>query len=208
MAARPVRYHRAGPHPEELWRLPNELHSIIHDPIMRRVWIMKNIAGVLGIVAILYALQNKQALLVIVLIAAVIILGRLGSRSLRANVHGGDRAFVALHEAGHVIGAEEGGGRVTDVYADESGGYVTAMMPTDDPVARVAFYYAGAEAAGDPRGASYDFDQAERVISRDVSFGSRGYVRKEGARRARQIVRRNAGRIDKVARRIERKGTL
>lgn len=169
---------------------------------------MSNLLGVLGVLSALLALSGGHLTLALILLVGVIILGySSGGRMLLASVHGGDLRFVAEHEAGHVIVAEEGGGTVTKVRANSDGGYVKAIMTDQDPIDVLAFYYAGSVAVDSSEGAEHDFGEVEKVLQR-MPRESRSYYRKRGMIRANEIVRGNQRRIHKIADRIERTGTL
>lgn len=128
--------------------------------------------------------------------------------AVRAHSHGGGRATIARHEAGHAVAARALGGRVRSAEMDDHSGLVQAVLPTDDPGAAITFLRAGQYAAGTNRGAGADDDEVRRILRKEVPAVDRAAVRKAAERRARQIVRSRKGQIRRDAKTLGEKGRL
>lgn len=132
------------------------------------------------------------------------------SVSVRGHAHGsGARQEVATHEAGHAVAAKALGGRVRSatVSADGRSGLVRATLPDSRPETAIAFWRAGAIAAGTSRGASAD-DALIRRELRTVPAGQRAQVRRDAERQARRIVTRHRAQIRRDATHLDQKGRL
>ncbi|HEY8590205.1 MAG TPA: hypothetical protein VIL55_11700 [Naasia sp.] len=155
--------------------------------------------------------------LLVAILLVLILLSRLGgstttgrSVAVRGHAHGsGARQEVATHEAGHAAAAVGLGGRVRSatVANDGRSGLVRATLPDSRPETAIAFWRAGAIAAGTSRGASAD-DELIRQELRTVPSAERKQVRKAGERLAEQLVRQHRGRIERDARRLDERGRL
>lgn len=155
--------------------------------------------------------------LVLGLVGAFLFGGRTSGRAstgrsvqVRGHAHGaGARQEVATHEAGHVAAGRALGGRIRSatVSSDGRSGLVHVTLPTEDPGAAIAFWRAGALAAGTSRGASADDDLIRREL-RGVPARDRRRVRRDAERAARRIVSRHASAIRRDAARLDERGRL
>jgi hypothetical protein len=132
------------------------------------------------------------------------------ARGLAGHAHGGNRALVAQHEAGHAVAARALGGRVrsAEVYRN-GGGLVTWDMPANlsSPQNNVTFLLAGQYAAGTRAGCGGD-QATIRSELRKVPRADRAAVQRAADRRARQIVSSRQGEIRRVAAKLDENGRL
>jgi hypothetical protein len=137
--------------------------------------------------------------------------GTSRSRAVAGHAHGGTRARIATHEAGHVVAARAVGGRVTSARMDDHGGRVQWDMSSrnlvDEITSNVAFLRAGELAAGTRSGCGGDRASVKQQLRR-LPSGQRGVVLRAGEQKARQIVRSRSGEIARVADVLNQKGRL
>jgi hypothetical protein len=137
--------------------------------------------------------------------------GGRGRTGVAGHAHGGARATIATHEAGHVVGARAVGGRVLSARMTDHGGRVewdmTSRSLVDEVTSNVAFLRAGEYAAGTRSGCSGDRSSVKQQLRR-LPSGQRGVVLRAGEQRARQIVRSRSGEIARVADQLNQKGRL
>lgn len=144
-------------------------------------------------------------------VLALLVAGRSATRSERmatGHVHGGRRATIARHEAGHAAAARALGGRVESavVYPGERGGMVYARIP-DGPLPAVTFLAAGEMAAGTSAGCGGDQAEVRREL-RGLPSAERARIVRQGRADARRIVRRQSSRIRRDAAVLDEKGRL
>lgn len=122
-------------------------------------------------------------------------------------LHGGgdDLRSTALHEAGHVVLAEAEG--CTDVRAritSNTTGHTRFRWPVDpSPRTIIAVAVAGEYASNDSAGCGTDRSDARRAAS-SVPWSQRDRERSAGRARARKVLAAEAGRVRKIADRLER----
>jgi hypothetical protein len=110
-------------------------------------------------------------------------------RMMVGHGHGGARAQIIEHEAGHIAAGRRLGGRETEVRVSDTEGYVSVELPptgslAGDVQADVTFWLAGAEGARSSAGAGHDRDLAAKRL-RDLPPSERGAVRRAAQRDAR-----------------------
>lgn len=156
---------------------------------------MKPILGVGAALAALYALQHQLALLAVLLMGAVWVIGRLGTRVVTVRTAPGDRRHAAVHEAGHLAVGREVNADVlwARLCPDGSG---VAKVRTYDTRSDIAVYLGGAAAAGSDAGAEYDYRMVAAALEtvpaseRDQLLAdARGDVRRALASRAHEVAR-------------------
>jgi len=134
-----------------------------------------------------------------------------GPGAVLGHSHGGTRARIATHEAGHVVGARGVGGRVTSAWLTNDEGHVSWDMPhrdlEDEVRSNLTFLIAGEYAAGTGQGCGGDRDSYRRQLRR-LPTEDRSRVRSTANRDARRIVSSNRGEIRRVAERLNENGRL
>ena len=176
---------------------------------------MKSVIAVAVLVAgLVAASKGYGGLLVAALVVALLLGGGVKvatSRTVAGHAHGGTRARIATHEAGHVVAARAVGGRVLDARMSNHDGYVSWDMSHRDLAEEVAsnltFLKAGEIAAGSGEGCGSD-RAAYRQELRRLPSNVRGKVRSHAESHARRIVRSRQGEIRKVAEKMNRDGRL
>lgn len=166
------------------------------------------------VVALLVASNGGGGLLLCGAVGVALLLagGGVKARQMVAgHAHGGTRARIAVHEAGHVVAARAVGGRVLKARMSDHDGYVQWDMSGRDLEREVqsnlTFLKAGEVAAGTGAGCGSDRD-AYRQELRRLPSEARGKVRSRADSEARRIVSSRSGEIRRVAEKLNRDGRL
>ncbi|HEY9354636.1 MAG TPA: hypothetical protein VIP28_15345 [Nocardioides sp.] len=174
---------------------------------------MKSVIAVGVLVGgLVLASKGYGAAMVAALVIALLLAGGVRLAAVGGHAHGGNRARVAQHEAGHVVAARAVGGRVRSARLHSNGGGLVTWDMSARPLAEevesnLAFLKAGELAAGTTEGCSGDQAAIRRQLRR-LPAGERSAAQSRANAKARSIVSSRHGEIRRVADRLNQKGRL